>query len=144
MTSLLSSIFYKYIVLTYMDPNVQTINTRNTRKNNTRNTRKNNTRNTRKNNTRNTLKNNKSKIRFSRNVFNLQVNKVNSKKDLVIQCVVCENTAFKVKSTKFPTGSKARQWFFGNLGEIFEDQANVLICQNCGYCMWFTQNAPLR
>ena len=118
-----------------MDPNVQTINTRNTRKNNTRNTRKNNTRNT---------LNNKSKIRFSRNVFNLQVNKVNSKKDLVIQCVVCENTAFKVKSTKFPTGSKARQWFFGNLGEIFEDQANVLICQNCGYCMWFTQNAPLR
>lgn len=113
----------------------------NTRKNT--NLRPNTRKNTRKNTRLNTRPNNKSKIRFSRKVLNLEQNNVNNKDDRVVKCVVCKSTAFKVKATKFPTGSKMRQWFFGNLGEIFEDQVNALICQNCGYCMWFTKNAPL-
>ena len=96
------------------------------------------------NRTNRTNRNNRSKIRFTRKIFNLQLNNANNTNDLVLKCVVCKNTAFKVKATKFPTGSKVRQWFFGNLGEIFEDQVNALICQNCGHCMWFTKNAPLR
>ena len=60
-----------------------------------------------------------------------------------LKCSVCGNNQFSMRKSKIPTGSRARDMFFGESDDMFESRAKLLTCYHCGTIIWLNNNVEM-
>ena len=98
-----------------------------------------------------TVKNNKTKSHKKRTTKRLSRKKGGGKKEYNIRlnmanipakrvnmlCLYCGNKKFHHRQSKLDTGSRTKEFFLGELTELFGSKTELFKCVVCGHIMWF-------
>lgn len=63
--------------------------------------------------------------------------------NIPLVCNVCKNNIFYTRLSKLPTGSRIKEFFFGEFGELFESRTRLFKCINCSNILWFSKNTQV-
>jgi len=54
-----------------------------------------------------------------------------------LSCNICDGKIFVNRRSKLDTGSSAKEFVFGEFGELFGSKTELFKCTICGHIMWF-------
>ena len=61
-----------------------------------------------------------------------------------LSCNICDGKIFVNRRSKLDTGSSAKEFLFGELGELFGSKTELFKCTICGHIMWFKKGIEFQ